>query len=175
MREVGSGFDGRGATLAVAWTPLPKGAAPPSPRDVFHQRRDRDILAQVSLNDIVIVEDDNGMRKALLRMLSAAGFETRSYACAEEFLQAGSNNAGCLVLDLRLPGISGFDLYRKLSESGEAAPVIFITGHDDPAARAEAERLGAVAYLPKPCLANPLVAAVARALATTASRDEIGA
>ncbi len=115
------------------------------------------------------------MRKALVRMLSAAGFETRAYACAETFLQAGSENVGCLVLDLHLPGMSGFELHRKLSQSAEAAPVIFITGHDDAAARVEAGKLGAVAYLPKPFLCNALVEAVTRALATAASRDEIGA
>ena len=107
-------------------------------------------------------------------MLSAAGFETRGYACAETFLEGGSENIGCLVLDLHLPGMSGFELHRRLSQSCEVTPVIFITGHDDAAARVEAERLGAVAYLPKPFLCNALLEAVSRSLATTASRDEIG-
>ena len=106
-------------------------------------------------------------------MLSAAGFETRGYASAETFLETGSENVGCLVLDLHLPGMSGFELHRKLSQSEAAAPVIFITGHDDAAARVEAERLGAVAYLPKPFLCNALLEAVTRALAATAGQDEI--
>lgn len=127
------------------------------------------------MKDIVIVEDDSGMRTALVRMLSAAGFVTRGYACAETFLEGDSVDVGCFVIDLQLPGMSGFELHRKLSQSDLAAPVIFITGHDDAGARVEADRLGAVAYLPKPLLCNALLEAVTRALATTASRDEIGA
>ena len=113
-----------------------------------------------------MVEDDSGMREALQRMLRASGFEARGYASAEDFLDASpAADPGCLVVDIRLPGASGLDLQRRLLETGREYPVIFITAHDTAAARQEARRLDAVAFLIKPFEGRTLVSAVDEALA----------
>lgn len=118
----------------------------------------------VSQGVIAIVEDDFGMREALTRMLKAAGFEARGYASAEEFLETETPRADCLVLDVHLPGASGIDLQRRLAEDKEARPVVFITAHDSPRLRREAEELGAVALLSKPFEGRLLLGAVREAL-----------
>jgi len=109
---------------------------------------------------VVIVEDDDGMRQAMQRMLALAGFEAEGFASAEEALTSpAASKAACLVLDVQLPGLSGFELFDRLLARGPRPPVIFITGHDDPAARRRAERLRA-AFLSKPFLGTDLVDAV---------------
>lgn len=114
---------------------------------------------------IAIVEDDSGMREALQRMLTAAGFDARSYGSAEEFLTASAcPNLGCLVADIHLPGVSGLDLQRRLVEAGRDQPVIFITAHDTVGVRREADALGAVAFLVKPFEGRLLLKAVQEAL-----------
>jgi FixJ family two-component response regulator len=115
---------------------------------------------------IVVVDDDDGLRQAFERLLNAAGFQALTFPSAETLLQAdAAGSAACLVLDIHLPGLSGFDLRRELVRTAaRQPPVIFITGHDEPAARDQAEALGAFAYLPKPFAGRTLVDAVARAL-----------
>lgn len=122
--------------------------------------RDREMGA------IVVVEDDDGVRRAFERVLKAAGFRAVTFASAETLLQCdAADRAACLVLDVQLPGLSGFELRRELVRTNcGQPPVIFITGHDDPSAREQAEALGAAAYLPKPFAGHALVAAVARAV-----------
>ena len=121
---------------------------------------------------IAIVEDDSGMREALQRMLSAAGFDARGYGSAEEFFAAsGCPDFGCLVADIHLPGISGLDLQRRLKESRRDHPVIFITAHDTVAARREADALDAVAFLIKPFEGRLLVKAVSEALSRGRSQQ----
>ena len=114
---------------------------------------------------VAIVEDDTGMRKALERMLTGAGFDPRTFGSAEEFLEAGDVAPGCLVADVRLPRLSGLELQQRLVESGRERPVIFITAHDSVAARREADRLDAIAFLIKPFEGRLLVGAVNTALA----------
>ncbi len=115
---------------------------------------------------IVVVDDDDGLRQALGRVLDAAGFQAETFASAETLLESdAAARAACLVFDIHLPGLSGFELRRELVRTGAAQPpVIFITGHDEPAAREQAEALGAAAYLPKPFAGRALVDAVARAV-----------
>jgi DNA-binding response OmpR family regulator len=114
---------------------------------------------------IVVVEDDPSMSQAIERVLQAGGFEAVSFASAEAALEAGMATADGLVLDIHLPGMSGFELYRQLAGSGEALPAIFITARDEPTVREEAERLGGPdCYLPKPFSGRDLLDAVARAL-----------
>jgi len=114
---------------------------------------------------VAVVEDDAGMREALGRMLKVAGFEARTYGSAEAFLENSSTgDVGCLVVDIHLPGASGIDLQRRLTEDGEARPVIFITAHDSAVFRREADELGAVAFLTKPFEGRLLVKAVGEAL-----------
>jgi FixJ family two-component response regulator len=118
---------------------------------------------------IVVVDDDDGLRLAFERVLNAAGFRAQTFASAESLLESDAADwATCLVLDVHLPGLSGFELRRELVRSGSPQPpVIFITGHDEPAAREQAEALGASAYLPKPFAGRALVDAVARAVGGT--------
>ena len=112
---------------------------------------------------VVVVENDDGMRRALERMLEVSGFATETFESAEALLAAGAaSRARCLVLDIQLSGMSGFDLHRRLQDAGAPPPVIFITGHDNAAVRAQAEALGAIAYLPKPFPPEVLVDAVSR-------------
>lgn len=115
---------------------------------------------------IVVVDDDDGLRLAFERLLNAAGFRAETFASAESLLQSeAADRATCLVFDIHLPGLSGFELRRELVRTGcTRPPVIFITGHDVPAAREQAEALGAAAYLPKPFAGRALVEAVARAV-----------
>jgi two-component system, LuxR family, response regulator FixJ len=114
---------------------------------------------------IAIVEDDSGVREALQRMLRASGFEARGYGSAEDFLDTSpAVDVGCLVVDIRLPGVSGLDLQRRLIETGRTYPVIFITAHDTAAARREAAELKAVAFLTKPFEGRLLLGAVKQAL-----------
>jgi FixJ family two-component response regulator len=115
---------------------------------------------------LLVVEDDDGMRHAIERLLDAAGFRVASFSSAEELLsESTASSAACLIFDVHLPGLSGFELRRVLARTGSTPPVIFITADDTPAAREEAGRLRAAAYLPKPFQGRELVAAVSRAVA----------
>lgn len=113
---------------------------------------------------VAIVEDDPGMRQALGRFLRVAGYAPLAYESAEAFMDDGGGVAAtCLILDVQLPGISGFDLRDRLVRDGRALPVIFITAYDEPAARQHATRAGAVAYLTKPFAGRDLIDAVMQA------------
>lgn len=119
-------------------------------------------------HEVVLVEDDRGMRQAIERMLRGSGYQVDAYESAEALLDAleGAriwDSSRCLVCDVRLPGVSGFELHRRLAGQGPMPPWIFITAHDDPAVRTQAERACA-AYLLKPFEGTALVALVARAL-----------
>ena len=112
---------------------------------------------------IGLVEDDPSFRRALRRLLSAAGFSVAAFASAEEFLASESAGAtACLVLDVYLGGMSGFDLQQYLATAGVPIPAIFITAHDDPVTR-ERARSG-VAYLQKPFREDALIGAIQQAL-----------
>ena len=110
------------------------------------------------------------MREALSRVLGAAGFRVSGFASAEALLETGiAATAACLVLDVRLPGLSGFELRRRLLASGISIPVIFISAVDSEAGREEARRLGAV-YFAKPILGRHLIEAVTKAIHPQASK-----
>ena len=119
---------------------------------------------------VVVVEDDAGMKKAIERLLRAAGFQSVSFASAEELLQTeAAASAACLVLDIHLPGLSGLELGRLLIGSNRAKPIIFITGQDEPSLRDEAQRLGC-AYFRKPFEGSALLAAIRAAVTVDPSR-----
>ena len=121
---------------------------------------------------VALVEDDAGMSQALARILRLAGYQPATFVSAEALIRDGGGaEADCLVLDVQLPGMSGFELRDHLLQAGILAPVIFITAYDDSEARALAERANAV-YLAKPFTGKTLIDAVARALASTALRKE---
>ena len=113
---------------------------------------------------VVIVEDDASMRQALGRLLRIAGYMPLAYESAEAFIEdRGAARATCLRLDVQLPGITGFDLRDRLVRDGLAAPIIFITAHDEPKARQRATEGAAVAFLTKPFDGRDLIDAVMRA------------
>jgi FixJ family two-component response regulator len=114
---------------------------------------------------IVVVDDDDGMANALRRMLTAAGFEAEVFGSAEAMLDArAADHAACMVLDVQLPGMSGFELFDRIAAE-DGPPVIFITAYDDEESRAEAERRHAHAFLVKPFTGRALVVEIVRALA----------
>jgi FixJ family two-component response regulator len=114
---------------------------------------------------VFILDDDDSVRRALLRLLRASGLEAEAFATAEEFLQTGGREEpGCLVLDQHLPGLSGLELYERLRAEGRAVPVVFITAFEDERVREQALQAGAVAFLRKPFEERELLDAVARAL-----------
>jgi len=108
---------------------------------------------------IVVIEDDESMRRGIQRLLDAAGFESVGYASGEALLAGGDQNAACVVCDLRLPGISGLDLLAELRAQGRRSPFLLITAHDSSRVREEAVRRGA-AYLAKPFVGEALLEAV---------------
>jgi FixJ family two-component response regulator len=116
--------------------------------------------------DIIVVEDDHSVNRAILRLLEAAGFRARAFESAEALLieDMTQQPADCFVFDIHLPGMSGIDLYSALREAGVSAPVVIITAHDDAHFRQAATRIGAAAYIRKPFSSRALVAAVTAAM-----------
>jgi FixJ family two-component response regulator len=119
---------------------------------------------------IHVVDDDEAVRTAVVRLLQAAGHEARGYASAGEFLLGRSdrNAPGCAVLDVRLPGPSGLDLQEALARLEVPIPIVFLTGHGDIPMSVRAMKAGAVDFLTKPVRAEALLAAVRNALARDA-------
>jgi FixJ family two-component response regulator len=106
------------------------------------------------------------MRKALAGLMKASGFPARSFASAEEFLNSALLRlTGCLVLDIRMPGMSGLDLHAELSARGVRIPTIFVTAHGDGKTQEQTMSAGAVAYLTKPFDDEVLLEHVRAALA----------
>ena len=100
---------------------------------------------------VAVVDDDESFRAALQRLLRSGGFRVRSFASAEDFLKSGQQHeAGCLIADIRMPGMSGLDLQAKLNADHCAIPTIFISAHGDERMRLQAMRGGAVKFLAKP-------------------------
>lgn len=119
-------------------------------------------------HNVVVVDDDISMNQAIKRLLLAGGFTVETFRSAEALLESdAAENAGCLVLDMRLPGMSGLELQERLKADGAERPVIFITAHDLPSSQEQARKAQAVAYLPKPFPGLTLMAAVADALASS--------
>ena len=98
-----------------------------------------------------IVDDDDAVRDALLELLDSVGMKGVGFQSADDFLvDLNANIAGCLLLDIRMPGMSGLDLQKKLHEMGSTLPIIFITGHADVPIAIEAMKYGAVEFIEKP-------------------------
>jgi FixJ family two-component response regulator len=100
---------------------------------------------------VYVVDDDDGMRRALAALLGTVGYKTEVFARPSEFLQRFKpDNAGCLVLDIRMPEMSGLELQQRLNRSGVMLPVIFITGHGDVPMAVQAMKDGAFQFIQKP-------------------------
>jgi len=114
---------------------------------------------------VYVVDDDASVCNAVRRLLRLAQYRVRTFASAEEFRQSDfKSSPACLLLDIRLPGISGFELQEQLLASGVRMPVIFVTGHDRAGMEEQAMRLGATAYLRKPFDEETLLGAVRLAM-----------
>lgn len=119
---------------------------------------------------IFVVDDDEAMRHSLVFLLQSLGQPVQAFASAESFLAAwGKRQAGCLVADVRMPGISGLELQRELNERGDALGIVFISGHGDIPMVVRAMRAGAIAFLEKPFNDQVLLDHVAEALARSAT------
>ena len=129
---------------------------------------------------VFVIDDDPEMRAAMQRLLKTVGLHAEAFASAKDFLQRNlPEGPSCLILDIRLPGMSGLDVQRKLAEAGTRIPVIFITAHADVPLAVKAMKSGAVEFLTKPIRGQDLVDAVqqalARAEANSRERSDIGA
>jgi FixJ family two-component response regulator len=114
---------------------------------------------------VAVVDDDQSVRKALRRLLRSFELNVETFATAEEFLaRAQGESPACLILDVRLPGMSGLELQQRLGSAGQRIPIVFITGHEDQQARLEALAAGAVDFLLKPFDEQVLLNAVSQAL-----------
>jgi FixJ family two-component response regulator len=115
---------------------------------------------------VAIVDDHAGLRQAIAALLDVAGFPSRGFGSAEEFMHSRQmNDAACLVLDERLPGIDGLELQRQLARTGVQVPIVFISAHEDRDPRVPARALleGAVAFFRKPFSDKEFLSAVDRA------------
>jgi FixJ family two-component response regulator len=114
---------------------------------------------------VYIIDDDAGVRSAMQRLLKSIGLRSEAFAAANDFLQRTPHDGpSCLILDVRLPGMSGLDLQRKLLEAGIQIPIIFITAHGDIPMSVRAMKSGAVEFLTKPFRDQDLLDAIQQAL-----------
>lgn len=117
------------------------------------------------LSLISVVDDDESVRESLRGLIRSVGFAVKVFASAEEFLNSEAlRNTDCLILDMRMPGMSGLDLQRRLAARHSGIPVIFITAHGDQEERARLLGDGAVDYLLKPFSEEALLNAIDAAL-----------
>ena len=114
---------------------------------------------------VAIVDDDESVRSALQGLMKAVGLPARAFASAEEFLESGQREeTGCLITDIRMPGMSGLELQATLNADHTRIPIIFITAHGDEKMRTQALRAGAVEFVAKPFDDEALVVSVRAAL-----------
>ena len=113
---------------------------------------------QAKSDIIAIVDDDEPLREALGSILKAAGFPIDTFASAEEFLDSPQRrNTTCLLLDVRLPGMSGIELQRRLLDTNRSLPIIFVTAHGDASVRDLVMKAGATGFLNKPVRSDALL------------------
>ena len=119
---------------------------------------------------VYVVDDDEGVRNSLESLIRSVGLSVQTFASAQEFLGTKRKNApGCLVLDVRLPGLSGLDLQSELARAEIQTPIVFITGHGDIPMSVRAMKAGAVEFLTKPFREEDLLDAIRQAI----KRDQV--
>jgi FixJ family two-component response regulator len=119
---------------------------------------------------VSVVDDDLDVRTALARLISSAGLVVETFASGAEFMRSvDDHEPNCVVLDLHMAGMSGFDVQGRLAAEHAALPVVIITGHDSPQSCQRALRLGAKAYLCKPVDGEALLSAIGAAISPAAS------
>src|SRR5438477_10306269 len=110
---------------------------------------------------VSIVDDDISVRRSTRRLLRSSGFRAEAFASAEEFLDSKSAaETACLILDLRMPGMNGLELQRRLSENGDRVPIIFLSAHASDEDERSALRAGAIQFLRKPISKEALLSAI---------------
>jgi FixJ family two-component response regulator len=128
---------------------------------------------------VFLLDDDPSVRRALTRLIKSAGHQVQTFASAQEFLgtRAGGEEAACLVLDVRMPGLTGIELQRQLQTLNRNVPIVFMTGHGNIPMSVQAMKAGAVDFLPKPVKDTDLLRAIEQALARAvrdrAKRNEL--
>jgi FixJ family two-component response regulator len=123
---------------------------------------------------VAIVDDDKSMRNATQDLLKAAGFSTAAFEDAESFLDSATRaTAACLVADMRMPGMSGVELYQALVASGHSIPTVIITAHPEEVTQARGRVAGLTCYLIKPFTPDELLECVHEALAKSQGRGAI--
>ena len=114
---------------------------------------------------VSIVDDDVSVRRSTRRLLHSAGLRVEAFASAEEFLMSGrAEETACLVLDLRMPGMNGLQLQRRLAEDSNPVPIVFVTAHSSPEEERQALQAGAMQFLQKPISKEVLLLAIRNAL-----------
>lgn len=114
---------------------------------------------------VFVIDDDEAVRTSLRLLLKSVGLPVETFASAQEFLdQYDEDRAGCLVLDIRMPGISGLELQQHLNDRNSITPIVFITGHGDVPMAVEAMQAGAVDFIQKPFRDQDLIDRINRAL-----------
>jgi RNA polymerase sigma factor (sigma-70 family) len=122
---------------------------------------------------VFVVDDDAEVRKALDSLIRSVGYQVETFSSAQEFLRITRPDVpSCLILDVRLRGVSGLDFQRKLAETNDPIPIIFITGHGDIQMSVRAMKAGAVEFLPKPFRDQELLDAINFALERDADRRQ---
>jgi FixJ family two-component response regulator len=122
-------------------------------------------MKSAAVPTVFIVDDDRGMREAIRDLVESVGLRAQSFATGQEFLSGQrTGDPSCLVLDVRLPGMSGLDFQRRLAEAGIQIPIIFITAHGDIPMSVSALKSGAVDFLTKPFRDQDLLDAIQQAL-----------
>jgi len=117
---------------------------------------------------VMIVDDDDSMRKAVRRLMKTYGIAVETFGSAEEYLDSDRlDKTSCLILDVQMPGMNGLELQKRLVASGCVIPIIFITAFTDESARARAMTAGAVGYLAKPFADEDLLNCIHAALQST--------
>jgi len=122
-------------------------------------------MKSAGIPTVFIIDDDRGMRQAILDLVESVGLRAEAFATGQDFLRKQlSGNPSCLVLDVRLPQLSGLDFQRQLAETGVQIPIIFITAHGDIPMSVKALKSGAVEFLTKPFRDQDLLDAIQQAL-----------
>jgi FixJ family two-component response regulator len=127
---------------------------------------------------VMIVDDDTAVREALEELIRSAGMQPLSFGSTRELLEAGIlDRPGCLILDVRMPGVSGLDFQRQLAANGNPKPIIFLTGHGDIPMTVQAMKSGAIDFLTKPVrdqtLLDAVVAAIERDISQRATASAV--
>jgi FixJ family two-component response regulator len=126
----------------------------------------------VTVGTVFVVDDEAGMRRALARLLQAEGLTVRSFETAADFLDAlSSDEVGCVVLDVAMPGLDGLQVQQRLAQRGTRLPIVFLTGHGDIPMSVQAVKAGAVDFLTKPVRGDELLRAVRSALDQSAAQQ----